>query len=146
MLWFFCNFFNSFSELRCKIFFGYILIFIIFAIFIFIKWKNLLLRKNYVVVLTDKYFSNSDVSLYDFFFSISTFKYGNSKISLFFALVSPQIAFVLVMNGLLEIHASYELYIIVGLFFLISCYILYNMGINMILPYSFLKKNEGVGK
>ncbi|ENW79840.1 hypothetical protein F909_02944 [Acinetobacter sp. ANC 3929] len=127
-------------NLGVKYFFGYVLLFILISMFIFVKWKALLLKEEYIEVLTDKYFSKDDVSLYDFFFSISNFKYGNSKISVFLALIFSQIAFVLVMNGLLEIHASYELYIIVSLFFLISCYILYNMGVNVILPYSFLKK------
>ncbi len=133
-------------NLGVKYFLGYSVLFMLVAIFIFIKWKNLLLREDYIEVLSDKYFSKDSVSLYDFFFSISNLKYGNSKVSVFFALILSQIAFIFVMNGLLKIHASYEIYIIVGLFFLISCYILYNMGLNVILPYSFLKKNEGIGK
>lgn len=133
-------------NLGVKYFFGYVLLFILVAIFIFVNWKSLLLREDYTEVLIDKYFSKDDVSLYDFFFSISNLKYGSSKVSVFFALIFSQIAFVVVMNGLFKIHASYEIYTIVGLFFLISCYILYNMGINVILPYSFLKKNEGIEK
>lgn len=133
-------------NLSVKYFLGYVFLFILVAIFIFMKWKALLLREDYTEVLTDKYFSKDDVSLYDFFFSISNLKYGGSKVLVFFALIFSQIAFIVVMNGLLKIHASYEIYTIAGLFFLISCYILYNMGINVILPYSFLKKNEGIGK
>lgn len=131
-------------NLGVKYFLGYVVLFLLVAIFIFMKWKTLLLKQDYIEVLSDKYFSKDSVSLYDFFFSISNLKYGSSKVSVFFALIFSQIAFVVVMNGLLKIHASYEIYIVVGLFFFISCYILYNMGVNVILPYSFLKKMKGL--
>jgi len=45
-----------------------------------------------------------------------------------------------VLKEILKISAPYEFYIMPGIFFFISSFTLYNIGLKMYLPYSVLKE------
>lgn len=81
-----------------------------------------------------------EVSLYDFIFLLAKCEYKVKGWMIFWGFILVQVALIAVLKGIFEISAPYEFYIMSGIFFFISSFALYNMGLKMYLPYSVLKQ------
>ncbi|WDZ49752.1 hypothetical protein LF296_10415 [Acinetobacter vivianii] len=83
-------------------------------------------------------FNQKEGSLYDFIFSLTRYEYKINGWIIFFSFILVQVILAAVLKGMFKITAPYEFYIMSGVFFFISSFALYNMGLKMYLPYIIL--------
>lgn len=120
-------------------FWSYIVIYILFHILIRFEMKTIQNNKKNLHDLT-RDFNQKEGGLYGFIFSLTRYEYKINGWTIFFSFILVQVVLVAVLKGIFKITAPYELYIIPGVFFFISGFALYNMGLKMYLPYIILQE------
>ncbi|WP_151869799.1 hypothetical protein [Acinetobacter sp. TUM15509] len=120
-------------------FWSYIVIYILFHILIRFEMKTIQNNNKNLHDLT-RDFNQKEGGLYDFIFSLTRYEYKINGWIIFFGFILIQVVLVAVLKGIFKITAPYELYIIPGVFFFISGFALYNMGLKMYLPYIILQE------
>lgn len=96
-------------------------------------------RKNLHHFIQD-FNQKKEVSLYDFMFLLAKCEYKVNGWMIFWGFILVQVTLIAVLKGIFGISAPYEFYVMPGVFFFISSFTLYTMGLKMYLPYSVLKQ------
>ncbi|NIE98375.1 hypothetical protein F3J02_18110 [Acinetobacter sp. Tr-809] len=121
-------------------FWSYIVLYILFNILIRFEMSAILDGKKHLSDCTGYFNKKEGVDLYDFIFLLTGRECKINGWLIFFGFILIQIALIAILKQILKISAPYEFYIMSGTFFFISCFILYNIGLKMYLPYSVLKE------
>ena len=121
-------------------FWSYIIIYILFYILIQFEMRAILDNKKNLHHFIQDFNQKEEVSLYDFIFLLAKCEYKVNGWMIFWGFILVQVTLIAVLKGIFEISAPYELYVMPGVFFFISSFALYTMGLKMYLPYNVLKQ------
>ncbi|ENX60876.1 MULTISPECIES: hypothetical protein [Acinetobacter] len=121
-------------------FWSYIVLYILFNILIRFEMSAMLDSKQYLNEFTKGLNKKEEVDLYGFIFLLTRYECKINGWLIFFGFILIQMVWIAVLKEILKISAPYEFYIMPGIFFFISSFTLYNIGLKMYLPYSVLKE------